>query len=59
MARDDPNTMTSERNIIFGLNPTYKLYAEKPLLQNIIFNRTATKDAYKTVNRSENPWILF
>lgn len=50
--RDDPNTMTSERNIIFGLNPIYKLYAEKALLQNIIFHRIATKDAYKTVNRS-------
>lgn len=42
---DDPNPMTSERNIILGLKPIYKLYLENAFLQNIIFSRTATKDA--------------
>lgn len=51
--------MTSERNIILDLKPIYKLYLEKALLQNIIFSKTATEDAFKAINRSQNLWVLF
>lgn len=47
---DDPNPITSERKIIFGLKPIYKVYLENTLLQNITFSRT--KPAYKDINRS-------